>query len=95
MFRRFTCGVLIPLAANFFWSIYRLTQGFSGEAVMQFLVAVALVLLAFSMRGMIVTVQDRIIRLEMRLRLASLLPAAQQASINQLSPKQLVALRFA
>ena len=43
-------GVLVPLAANFFWSIYRLTQGFSGETVMQFVVAVALVLLAFSVR---------------------------------------------
>jgi hypothetical protein len=39
--------------------------------------------------------QDRIIRLEERLRLASILPANQLAHIPELHTKQLVALRFA
>lgn len=39
--------------------------------------------------------QDRIIRLEMRLRCASLLTAPQQAIVARLGKGQLVALRFA
>jgi hypothetical protein len=46
-------------------------------------------------RNMAMTVQNRVIRLEMRLRLAHLLPADMQARIRDLTPQQLVALRFA
>jgi hypothetical protein len=40
-------------------------------------------------------VQDRVIRLEMRLRLKDVLPAALAARIGELSVSQLVGLRFA
>ena len=58
-------------------------------------VAIALLTLALVSRVMAVTVQDRVIRLEMRLRLGGLLPADLKGRINDLTPRQLVALRFA
>jgi hypothetical protein len=57
--------------------------------------ALALVILAFKCRTNDLKLQDRIIRLEERLRLASLLPPSESAYIYQLSIPQIVALRFA
>jgi hypothetical protein len=57
--------------------------------------ALALLVLAFKCRVNDLKLQDRIIRLEERLRLASLLPANERAHINELTIKQLVGLRFA
>jgi hypothetical protein len=58
-------------------------------------VAIALVIIPFSLRTMIARVQDRVIRLEERSRLSNLLPAEMHAGINDLTPGQLVGLRFA
>jgi hypothetical protein len=58
-------------------------------------VALALLTLALYSRVMTLKVQDRVIRLEMRLRLAQVLPPELQARIADLTPGQLVALRFA
>ena len=58
-------------------------------------VAFALVMLALSSRVMALTVQNRIVRLEMRLRLKEVLPADLQARAAGLTLEQLVALRFA
>lgn len=57
--------------------------------------AVGLFALTFAARLMVLRVQDRLIRLEMRLRLRELLPATMHADILKLAPRQLVALRFA
>lgn len=60
---------------------------------------VALALALFPVIGMsrwyIVKLQDRIIQLEMQVRCARVLPAGQDEQLVQLSPKQVVALRFA
>jgi len=61
------------------------------NAVFAFGVACAV----FASRTMALTVQDRLIRLEMRLRLRELLPAAQHADIDRVTVRQFVALRFA
>ena len=57
--------------------------------------ALALVVLAFKSRINDLKLQDRLIRLEERLRLTSLLPPNELAHINELTTKQLIALRFA
>jgi hypothetical protein len=46
-------------------------------------------------RWYIVKLQDRIIMLEMKVRAAEVLAAGQDALLAKLSPKQIVALRFA
>ncbi len=59
------------------------------------LVAAALAATCFLARAQALTAQDRLIRLEMRLRLQPLLPADLDARFGDLTVEQLVALRFA
>jgi hypothetical protein len=56
---------------------------------------VVLPILAINVRVMALTVQDRVIRLEERMRMRALLSADLHGRIEGLTPKQLVALRFA
>lgn len=83
------------LLINVGWSIYMVIHAFSAATVFSLLLAIALFVLAFASRVMALTVQDRVIRLEMRLRLAQLLPAELRTRIPEFTVSQLVALRFA
>jgi hypothetical protein len=64
-----------------------------GWAVM--MITLALFVVAYISRVYTVKLQDRIIRLEEKIRAAELLPAGGDAQLAKLTPKQIVALRFA
>jgi hypothetical protein len=56
--------------------------------------AIALICLALATRRMVLTVQDRLIRMEETLRLQRCLPEDLRGRIGELSPGQLIGLRF-
>jgi hypothetical protein len=88
--------VVLPIfLINLIWSIFRLAHVFSAGNVISTLLAVAFILLALNARMFALTVQDRVIRLEMRLRLLELLPENLLGRIPEFTVGQLVALRFA
>src|SRR5271154_4769970 len=87
--------VLPVLVINLIWSIVDMVHGFSAQSARWAVVALALLMLAFTTRLMALTVQDRVVRLEMRLRLQQLLPADLRPRIPEFTVSQLVSLRFA
>jgi hypothetical protein len=88
--------VVLPLLLVYFiGTIYVAVTTRSLLAHLDMVLAVALILLALSARMMAVTVQNRVIRLEERLRMRALLPADLQPRIDEFTVPQLVALRFA
>ena len=82
-------------ALNRLWSLYRLVRYPAVGTAMTTLLAIALILLAVYARVFALTVQDRVIRLEMRLRMKELLPADLRGRIDEFTRRQLVAMRFA
>jgi hypothetical protein len=91
----FHYGVIGALSLNFLWSLVRLYRVPGLDALVGVVTAVGLLGLLFYARMFPLRVQDRIIRLEMSLRLASVLPTDLRARVGSLRPGQLVALRFA
>ena len=88
--------VLGVFTINFGWSLYRWKLlGFSLDGLVSVLVAAALILLFFYARIFALTVQDRVIRLEERLRYERVLPADIRPRIGEFTVGQLVSLRFA
>ena len=80
---------------NLGWRLYELKNGIGMSSVMSVLLAVAFLVLSLSARIFALTVQDRVIRLEMQLRLERLLSADLRARIAEFTVPQLVSLRFA
>jgi hypothetical protein len=84
--------ILMVNAGDAIWGVWRAP---SWAAFLHLAVAIALVLLGIVARTMVLTIQDRVIRLEMRLRLAEILPTDLKSRVGELTPGQLVGLRFA
>jgi len=87
--------VLPIFLLNVLWSIYRLVRWFSVDSAISLALALALLLLTFYARTFALTVQDRLIRLEMRLRMQQLLSQELRPRIPDFTVDQMVALRFA
>ncbi len=88
--------IAFPLLALYaIWAIYRAVTAFSIDTLMTMLMAIALLLVTFYTRSFALRVQDRVIRLEMRMRLREVLPPSLHPRIPELTAAQLVALRFA
>lgn len=87
--------VLPMLMVNVGYQISMAVRAFSAGTVIGALTAVALLLAALFARLFALKVQDRVIRLEMRLRLAQVLQGPLRDRIGELAVDQLVALRFA
>ena len=87
--------VVPVLLINVFVAGWLLYQAPSRLGVWQLILSVALVMTALTARVMVLAVQDRVIRLEMRLRMREVLPADLQARIPEISRQQCIGLRFA
>ena len=88
--------VMPVLALNLGRSIYRWKlAAFSLDGFVSVLTAAALLIFTLYARLFALKVQDRVIRLEERLRLEKLLPADLKPRIEEFTSGQLVAMRFA
>lgn len=83
------------LLINLGGAVYGLFGGISFRAILDLLVAFALLVLFLYARTFALKAQDRIIRLEMRLRMREILPEDLHARIHEFTPAQMTGLRFA
>jgi hypothetical protein len=83
------------IAANLVWRTMQAVRQPTGETIWTAVVALGLVALLVAARMQALTVQNRVVRLEMRLRLATVLPPDLAARVGELRLRQLLGLRFA
>jgi len=95
MFHFFILPVLLlNIAVAITWYVrHRPTHIHSGPWII--LLSLALFMLAGIARGYALKAQDRVIRVEERLRLASIVSPSELAELESLTMKQYIALRFA
>lgn len=87
-------GLLAIALLSLGLAVKRMASHFSADTLLEVLLVVALVLVAYFARSFALTVQDRVIRLEMRLRLQTLAPESA-TRFDEFTIAQLTALRFA
>lgn len=88
--------VLTPLLAfHLIWCAVRLYQEPNWDRLEYLLLAIVLIGINFAARLQALTAQDRLIRLEERLRYRNLLAADLADRASQLRTGQMIALRFA
>jgi len=90
----FALGVVLSLI-HFFAHLSHSDFRDNFHAFLLILLALALLALVFKTRLYAVKVQDRVIRLEERLRLMQLMPEPLRARIPEITEDQLCGLRFA
>ncbi len=89
----FVASSLLLLNAGY--AVWSLVRGFDTGHLIQLTTAVALVIVYLYARIFPIAVQDRLIRLEERLRMEKVLPDDLRGRIDEFTVSQLVALRFA
>ena len=88
----FLFGVVVILALLSLWN---LSQAPRWSTTWDMILAIAAFVLFFKVRTYPLRAQDRIIRLEERLRLQIILPESLRGRIVELTERQLIGLRFA
>lgn len=95
-------GIFVIVLVNLGSALKRLGGALLSEStpvtfdgVMAVLMALAFIGMAFFLRTFPLAAQDRVIRLEMRLRMKDILPEDLQGRVGELKRGQVVALRFA
>ena len=87
--------ILPVMLVNFFWAVVMFVKAPSWNSGWWIVVSVALLMLATFVRTYSLKVQDRLIRLEEKLRYQQVLSPALAQQTSNLTVAQTVALRFA
>jgi uncharacterized membrane protein YciS (DUF1049 family) len=86
---------LAIFVTNFGWHLQHMVRAFSASSVIALFTAAGLLLLWYYTRIFPLAVQDRLIRLEMQVRMQQVFPADLRARIPEFTVGQFIALRFA